>query len=244
MELRENNVLITGGGSGIGFEFARVLVARGNRVMICGRDVGRLARAVDAIPGLLAVQADVATADGRARLLDDALRLLPDLDVLVNNAGIQRRQRFGADTAPWADRAQEIAINFEAPVHLCALFLPHLRQRPGAAIVNVSSGLAFLPVTFAPVYAATKAALHSFSQALRAELRGTAVVVVEIVPPMVNTDLGGSGLHGDGVPVSLFVDDVVGRMLAGEIEIGHGMSDMFRNAGRVELEAIAARLNG
>lgn len=244
MELRANSVLVTGGGSGIGLELARALLARGNHVLVCGRDEKRLSAAVDAVPGLVALQADVSTAPGRERLLADALALAPDLDMLVNNAGIQRRARFGADGAPWAERAQEIAINLEAPIHLTALFLPHLRRRPRAAIVNVSSGLAFLPVTFAPVYAATKAGLHSFTRALRAELKGSGIGVIEIIPPAVNTDLGGAGLHAQGVPVDAFVAAVVERMAAGEAEIGYGPSDLFRTADRRQLEDIAARLNG
>lgn len=244
MDLSGNSILVTGGGAGIGLELARALQARGNRVIICGRDEARLAEAANRVPGLVPLRADVATAAGRERLLADVLALAPDLNMLVNNAGIQRRARFHADTADWAERAQEIAINFEAPVHLASLFLPQLRGRARSAIVNVSSGLAFLPVTFAPVYAATKAALHSFTMALRDDLRDTGVTVAEIIPPMVNTGLGGPGLHNEGVPVDLFVAAVLDRLAAGEVEIGHDMSERFRTASREELAAILSQLNG
>ncbi|WP_176594195.1 SDR family oxidoreductase [Sphingobium sp. EM0848] len=244
MDLSGRNILVTGGGAGIGLALARALHAKGNRVIICGRDEARLGEVVRETPGLIPVRADVATAAGRDALLADALARLPDLDMLVNNAGIQRRAKFHADAADWTERAQEIAINFEAPVHLAALFLPHFLACPGAAIVNVSSGLAFLPVTFAPVYAATKAALHSFTIALRDDLRGTRVKVAEIIPPMVNTGLGGQGLHVAGVPVDIFVKAVVDRLAAGELEIGYDMSEKFRTASREELAGILAQLNG
>jgi len=244
MELSGRSILVTGGGAGIGLALARALLERGNRVVICGRDEARLTAAAGDMPGLVPLRADVATAAGREKLLAEALALAPDLDMLVNNAGIQRRARFHADSADWAERAQEIAINFEAPVHLAALFLPHLLKRERAAIVNVSSGLAFLPVTFAPVYAATKAALHSFTRALRDDLRGTGVSVAEIIPPMVNTGLGGAGLHDDGVPVGQFVAAVLDRLATGELEVGYAMSEHFRTASREELATVLVQVNG
>lgn len=244
MQLQGHQILVTGGGSGIGLELARQLLARGNQVLICGRRKEVLAAAVDANPGLAAIEADVATRAGREQLCRDLRRLAPDLDVLVNNAGIQRRARFATDTADWDARAAELRINLEAPIHLAALLLPQLQAQKSAAIVNVSSGLAFLPVVFAPLYAASKAGLHSFTEALRAELHATAVQVIEIIPPMVNTDLGGAGLHTEGVPVAEFVSAVLARIEQGETEIGHGPSDEFRRASRETLRAIAAQANG
>lgn len=243
MQLAGNSILITGGGTGIGLGLARQLQERGNRVIICGRRAEVLAAAVDAVPGLSAIAADVATEGGRERLLADALQMAPDLNILVNNAGIQRRARFRTDSAGWPARAAELRINLEAPIHLAALFLPQLERQPRAAIVNVTSGLAFLPVAFAPLYAASKAGLHSFTQALRFELQQTSVAVIDIIPPMVDTDLGGSGIHGEGVPVDDFVSAVLARMEAGETEIGYGQSEAFRTAGRAELDAIIRQIN-
>lgn len=243
MQMRSNTILVTGGASGIGLALAERFLALGNRVIVCGRDPDRLAAAQAREPRLEAVRADIATLAARERLAATILDMAPDLNVLINNAGIQRRGSFTADDEAWSVRAAEIAINFEAPVHLIALLLPHLREQANPAIINVSSGLAFLPVRFAPVYAATKAALHSFTVALRAELKDSTVDVVEVVPPMVRTDLGGEGVHGDGVPLDDFADAVVERMAAGDEEIGYGQSETFRKASPEEVRSILAQLN-
>jgi uncharacterized oxidoreductase len=160
----------------------------------------------------------------------------------MNNAGVQRRARF-LDPQPWSERREGIAINLDAPLHLSALLLPHLRQQARAAIVNVSSGLAFVPAVFAPMYSATKAALHSFSMALRQDLSRTPVRVIEIVPPAVNTDLGGALLHTHGVPVDEFADAVMKRIAEGETEVGYGTSEKSRLASRQELDELFRRLS-
>jgi uncharacterized oxidoreductase len=161
--------------------------------------------------------------------------------VLVNNAGIQRRARFAADTTDWSSRYEEIAINLEAPVHLAALVMDHFRARPRTAIINITSGLAFVPAPFAPVYAATKAALHSFTMALRTELEDTPIRVVEIVPPVVDTDLDGFGFHTHGVPAADFADSVMTRVAAGELGVSYGSSETARRASREELDERFAR---
>lgn len=243
MRMSGNSVLITGGGSGIGLALARRFVELGNDVIICGRDIGRLDAAKAQIPAITTLRADLADASQREALVTSVLAIAPKLNVLVNNSGIQRRGSFLADTGTWDERASEIAINLEAPIHLAALLLPHLVARPDATIINVSSGLAFLPLKFAAVYAATKAGLHAFSVALRADLTSS-VRVIEIVPPAVDTDLGGTGLHTDGVPVDTFVNAVMDRIAEGELEIGYGPSDGFRLATRGEIEALLKTFNG
>ncbi|MCM3420234.1 SDR family oxidoreductase [Sphingopyxis alaskensis] len=244
MELAGNTILVTGGASGIGLALAQRFLASGSDVIICGRDGDRLEAARSANPGLHILQADLARQADRERLARSVVDAYPNLNILVNNAGIQRRGRFRDDAAPWADRSAEIAINLEAPIHLASLLLPHLETKLRACIINVTSGLAFIPMVFAPVYAATKAAMHSFSQALRAELADSSVTVVEIIPPAVKTDLGGAGLHDDGVPVDEFADAVMARLATEESEIGHGMSDHFRTATRDQLATLYRRLNG
>ena len=116
----------------------------------------------------------------------------------------------------------------EAPIHLALLLTPHLRQQARPAIVNVTSGLSFAPAAFAPIYCATKAALHSFTLSLRHQLAPIGIAVLEIVPPAVNTDLGGPGLHTFGVPVDDFADSVMARLAAGEQEVGYGTSEQAR----------------
>ncbi|MBD2168884.1 SDR family NAD(P)-dependent oxidoreductase [Calothrix sp. FACHB-156] len=236
MQLSHNTVLVTGGGSGIGLAIAKYFLDAGSQVIICGRRADKLAEAGAMHPGLETRVADIADATGREELIAWMIAKHPDFNLLVNNAGIQRRERFATDTAQWSSRQQEIAINLEAPIHLASLVLEHFRAQPQAAIINISSGLAFVPALFAPVYAATKAALHSFTMSLRAELDDTSIQVVEIIPPAVNTDLGGTGIHTSGVPVDEFVNSVMARVAAGELEVGYGSSEAARRASREQLD--------
>jgi uncharacterized oxidoreductase len=242
MKIGGSTVLVTGGATGIGFALAQRLARAGSQVVVCGRREEALRAAKQKVPELETLVVDVGREADRAALAAQVVERFPRLNVLVNNAGIQRRARFADDAAPWSERREEIAINFEAPVHLTALLLPHLRKQPDAAVVNVSSGLAFVPAVFAPVYCATKAALHSFSVSLRHELERASVEVIEIVPPAVDTDLGGRGLHNFGVPLGEFTDAVMAALERGEREIGFGFSDQARNASRTELDAMAERM--
>ncbi len=244
MDMTGNTILVTGGGGGIGLALAQRFLANGNEVIICGRDRARLEDAQRAFPRLHVLRADIADPTDREQLIESAIEAHPALNILVNNAGIQRRERFRTDNACWNDRAAEIAINLEAPIHLASLIFPHLATKSRASIINVTSGLAFIPVAFAPVYAATKAAMHSFTLSLRAELADGPVKVVEIIPPAVNTDLGGSGLHDDGVPLDEFADAMIARLRDGETEIGYGPSDHFRTATRDQLAVLYKQLNG
>ena len=243
MNLSDNTVLVTGGASGIGLALAARFLQAGSTVIMCGRRADKLAEAQQQYPGLYTHVANVSNATGRAALAAWATAAFPNLNVLVNNAGIQNRLSFADETAAWETRREEIAINFDAPVHLAALLVPHLRQQPGAAIINVTSGLAFAPMAMMPVYCATKAALHSFTLSLRHELAGVGVQVLEIVPPAVNTDLGGPGLHTFGEPVDAFADSVMARLAAGEQEVGYGSSEQSRFASRAELDAAFQQMN-
>jgi uncharacterized oxidoreductase len=128
-------------------------------------------------------------------------------------------------------------------VHLSRLFIPHLLKQNPAAIVNVTSGLGFAPMSIAPVYSATKAALHSFTLSLRHQLTGTPIQVVEIIPPVVNTDLGGAGIHTYGVPVAEFADAVMARLAAGDPEVAYGFAEQASRASRSELDQMFTRMN-
>ena len=191
MNLSGNTVLITGGGTGIGLALAEALAGRGNRVIICGRRRERLQEAKKRLPGVHARVCDVSVARSRRALVDWLLSEFKDLNILVNNAGIQRPVDFLRGPRDLSDADDEVATNLTAPIHLSALLIPHLRRKKEAAIVNVSSGLAFTPLAAVPVYCATKAALHSFSLSLRHQLRDTSIRVFEVAPPMVATELSG-----------------------------------------------------
>ncbi|MBF9222393.1 SDR family oxidoreductase [Hymenobacter ruricola] len=236
MNLATNTLLLTGGASGIGLALAVRFLRAGSTVIAVGRRADKLAEAQQLHPALITRQCDVADAAERAELVRWATATYPGLNVLVNNAGIQNRVQLAAPGADWDHLRQEIVINVEAPIHLSTLLIPHLREQANAAIINVTSGLSFAPAAFAPIYSATKAALHSFTLSMRHQLQPTGIAVLEIVPPAVNTDLGGPGLHTFGVPVDDFADSVMARLAAGEEEVGYGTSEQARLASRAELD--------
>jgi uncharacterized oxidoreductase len=243
MDLNGNVILVTGGASGIGLALAGRLLAAGSRVIVCGRRESALRAAAEAYPGLVTRVCDLAREEERVALAEWVVREYPETNVLVNNAGIQRRIRLG-EPEPWAATREELAINLDAPIHLTLLLLPHLAARSRPAVVNVTSGLSFAPYVAAPVYSATKAALHSFTLSLRHQLAGTPVRVVEIIPPAVNTDLGGPGLHTFGAPLDTFADAVVARLAAGEEEIAYGTAEERAQAAHQAFDAAFERING
>jgi uncharacterized oxidoreductase len=241
-DLSGRTALVTGGATGIGLAIASRLMKAGSTVIACGRREHALRDAAAAHPGLVTRTCDLAREDDREALVAWVTREHPSLDMLVNNAGIQRRTRL-AEPEPWAETRQEIAINLDAPIHLALALFPHLRARKGT-IVNVTSGLSFAPFVAAPVYSATKAALHSFTLSLRHQLAGTGVRVVEIIPPAVNTDLGGAGLHAFGAPLEPFADEVVARLASGEEEIAYGTAAPRAAAAHAAFDEMFARMNG
>ncbi len=243
MNLDGQTVLITGGASGIGLALARRFHARGNTVIICGRDREKLATAKSGLPGVVTLRADVSEAAGRVDLFRTVTRDFPTLSVLVNNAGIQNQPPPLLQTQDWPAHADEIAINLAAPIHLAMLALPFLAGKPGAAIINVTSGLAFVPMARMPVYCATKAALHSFTLSLRHQAKASGVSVIELAPPAVNTDLGGKGLHDFGEPVDAYADDAFAALAAGALEHGYKFSEVARTADAAGRDAIFARMN-
>ncbi|MBC8083600.1 MAG: SDR family oxidoreductase, partial [Hymenobacter sp.] len=208
-----------------------------------GRRPDKLREAQQRLPGLHTRVCDVGVAAERVALLAWVRTEFPALNVLVNNAGIQNRVPLATDPEAWETRRQELVINLEAPVHLAMLFTAHLREQANPAIINVTSGLAFAPMALAPLYSATKAALHSFTLSLRHQLAATPIRVLEIVPPAVNTDLGGPGLHNFGVPVNDFADSVMARLTAGETEVGYQMSEKLRTSSRPDLDAAFQQMN-
>ena len=242
MDLANNTVLVTGGASGIGLAIAGRFLKAGSEVIICGRRAEKLREAQAAHPDFKTHVADVSTAPGREALAAWIVKEFPQTNILVNNAGIQRRVRL-AESEPWEHTHEEIATNLAAPIHLSRLFIPLLSQRQRAAIINVTSGLSFSPMAAVPVYCATKAALHSYTLSLRQQLKDTPIRVVEIIPPAVDTDLGGPGLHTFGANVNEFADDVMGKIQAGGVEAAYGFAEQASRASRVELDAIFQRMN-
>jgi uncharacterized oxidoreductase len=189
MKLDSNTILITGGTSGIGFEFAKRLVALGNTVLITGRDKEKLERATKALPGVHGFQSDVSDPVSIGRLYQEVAATFPQLNVLINNAGIMRNLDLNNPAVNLTDVAQEVEINLSGTIRMVQQFLPTLKANKHSFIVNVSSGLAFIPFSLSPIYGATKAGIHSYSQALRVQLRGSNVRVIELAPPATGTAL-------------------------------------------------------
>ncbi|WP_079912815.1 SDR family oxidoreductase [Paenibacillus sp. 32352] len=226
MKLSGNTILITGGSTGIGLAFAERFIKAGNRVIVCGRREQVLQKAKEQFPSLITRVIDLDIESERSALFDWVTANYPEVNVLVNNAGIQ--QRFNVLKADarsnWSYFSKEITTNLEAPFHLSMLFAPFLAAKEEAAIINVTSGLAFTPFAIAPIYSATKAALHSFTMSLRHQLSDTSVEVIEVAPPAVNTELGGAGLHTQGEPLDAFADGIFKGLEEGKKEIGYGTS--------------------
>jgi uncharacterized oxidoreductase len=242
MDFKANTVLITGGGSGIGFGLAERFIQAGSQVIICGRREYKLKEAQSKYPQMDIRVCDVAKPAERTALFDWVTQAYPGLNVLVNNAGIQQRIPL-QETPDWEAVSEEVAINFEAPIHLSILFIPHLLKQKRPAIINITSGLSFVPKANVPVYCATKAAMHSFTLSLRHQLSGTPIAVIEIIPPAVDTDLGGKGLHTFGVPLDEFADAVAKQLKKGSIEATYGFSVESSRATREQLEVIFKEMN-
>jgi uncharacterized oxidoreductase len=192
-------------------------------------------------PEIIALQCDVGDARQRRDLAAEVLRRFPDLDVLVNNAGIQRYIDLKKGYDELKSGEDEIAINFVSIVELTALFVGHLMKRPQAAIINVSSGLGFMPMLDTPIYNATKAAIHTYSLVLRQQLKDTSVEVIEIVPPMVDTNLNREGrdsahLKFRGVSLSDYIPTVIKGLEDDADMIFYGDGEKVMSESRVETE--------
>ena len=242
MNISGNTILITGGASGIGKALSVRFLDRGNEVIVCGRRRDVLDRLKSEIPQIHTIESDVSSPEARVALYEMVTGQFPESNVLVNNAGIQRRVDL-TQAEDWDKTRAEIAINLEAPIHLSELFQQHFGRNRPAAIVNVTSGLSFMPLANVPVYCATKAALHSFTLSLRWQLSNSATEVIEIIPPAVDTDLQAPGLHTFGVNVDEFADHVFAGLEKGEIEIAFGTALAASRASRDELDSIYERMN-
>uniref|UniRef100_UPI0035CAA9EE SDR family oxidoreductase n=1 Tax=uncultured Sphingomonas sp. TaxID=158754 RepID=UPI0035CAA9EE len=215
MNISGNTILITGGGSGIGRALAEALQAEGNVVIIAGRRAAALQEVATANPGMETAVLDIADADAIRSFAGDITARFPALDVVINNAGIMIAEDLTADPVDLTDAEATIATNLLGPIRLIAALLPHLKARPSATIMTVSSGLAFVPLAATPTYSATKAAIHSYSQSLRHQLRDTNVAVIEIAPPAVATDLmPGHAENPNSMPLDAYIAETMANLKA------------------------------
>jgi uncharacterized oxidoreductase len=245
-----NTVLITCGATGIGLALAEKFVDAGSEVIVCGRRKSRLQNAKRKLPAIHIRQCDVSVESQRQDLLHWAIAHFPHLNMLVNNAGIQRQMDFTSPTAakPTLAKNDEVMINFYAPIRLCALFTPKLMKRQKAAIINISSGLAFVPIATMPIYCATKAAIHSFTISLRHQLKDTPIRVFEAAPPTTDTELD-HGFAGEkesyrGISAKEVAGAIIEGVRADKQEIIIGEAQELYRAAQHNPEAIFNHLNG
>ena len=226
MNLSNNKILITGGASGIGLGLTERFIQENNQVIICGRREDALKEVSDKFPAVITKVCDLSVEAERIELYKWISENHSDLNVLVNNAGIQNWMDISDDRF-YEKASNEISINVLAPLHLTNLFA---RLKSLNTIINVTSGLAFVQLTKVPVYCATKSFFHSFTISLRHLLKSKNIEVIEIIPPALNTDLGGKGLHNEHPPVSEFINAVFQQLKEGKNELTFGFSEMLSKA--------------
>lgn len=248
MKINGNTILITGGATGIGFALAEAFVREDNEVIICGRREQKLKEAKSKLPQIHTRVCDLSKEKEREALYNWVKSNFKDLNVLVNNAGIQRMVDFKKGISDLSRGENEIDINLTAPIHLSAYFIPDLMKQKESAIINVSSGLAFVQIAFMPIYCATKAAMHSFSLSIRYQLKDTSIKVFEVIPPTVDTELDKGarderGQEDKGIPPSEVAKATLKALEKDEYEIAIGMAQNLRMGGRNNPEKIFQGIN-
>ena len=245
MNLTGNTIVITGGTSGIGLGLAEKFLSLGNKVIICGRRSDRLVELARKHPGLVTKTCDVSDERHRLEFFRWIKTNHPEVNVLINNAGVQFAGTIGSGL-DFTKVKQEIDTNVFAVLHLSDLLAPVLAGKPGATIVNVSSGLGFCPIAFMTVYCGTKAFVHSATMSMRHSLKAKGIEVIEVIPPGVDTELGKerrndpTQSHG-GMPLAEFIDGVFQGLEAGKPEIAVGMAVGLREKGETMFDGMNNR---
>lgn len=227
MKLTGNTILVTGGGSGIGRGLAEAFHKLGNKVIVAGRRKANLADVVRANPGVDFVELDVSNPDSIASVSKELITKYPKLNVLLNNAGVMTLDDV---SKPIDDKllTSQFETNFFGTVRLTSALIEHLKRQESATVLNVSSVLGFVPMAFAALYSATKAALHAYSMGLRYQLRGTSVQVQEIVPPWVQTDLLNSSEEPRAMPLKPFIEQTIAVLGTSDSEVLVEIAKPFR----------------
>ena len=211
MKISGNTVLITGGTSGIGRALAEALHGRGNKVIIAGRRQALLDEITGRNAGMVGIAVDLSNSAAIAEFAESVKSRFPDINILVNNAGISGHEDYTADPIDMTRAYSTIQTNITGVVQLSAALLPTLRAQPQSTLIVTTSGLAFVPYPPGPVYSATKAFMHNWLDALRVQLRKTSVEVLELAPPYVQTELGGPQQASDprAMPLEAYIKEVV-----------------------------------
>ena len=248
MKTQGNTVLITGGATGIGFSLAEAFVKAGNEVVICGRREAKLREAKSKLPQVHVTVCDLSKEDKRRSLYEWVSSNFNEVNTLVNNAGIQRMIDLKKGINELSAGGDEIEVNLKACVHLSALFIPSFLKKKEAVIINVSSGLCFVPIAIMPVYCATKAAIHSFTQSLRHQLRDTSIRVFEVIPPTVDTELdkGARAQRGQedrGIPPIEVAKATMKALESNQYEVLVGTAENLRMGARTNPEQVFQNMN-
>ncbi|KIA93514.1 cytochrome C553 [Flavobacterium sp. KMS] len=239
MELLNNKILITGGASGIGLGLTERFIKENNTVIVCGRRKSVLKELTDKFPTVITRICDLSIEEERINLYKWISENHSDLNVLVNNAGIQ--QWMNVSDEDFFERAKtEIATNIEAPLHLISLFI---NLKSLKTVMNVTSGLSFSPYAKVPVYSATKAFFRSFTLSLRHLLKAKNIEVIEIIPPALNTDLGGIGLHNAAPSVESFIESIFEQLKEGKDQLTFGSSETRANVSAADLKTAFNQMN-
>jgi uncharacterized oxidoreductase len=238
MNLQDNTILVTGGTSGFGFEFASKLIALGNTVIITGRNAEKLSEVKHKLSTVHTIQSDVSKAEDIISLYDQVTQQFPDLNIIINNAGEMRKislhQEHSLD-----DITREIEINLMGPIRMVQQFLPHLKKQKKAVIMNVTSGIALMPFAISPIYGASKSGLRSYTQALRIQLKHTNIKVIELVAPGSSTPLNDKFKNMDGFSADLLMapDKIVDAGINGiknnKDEVYPGIAKLMRVLSRI-----------
>lgn len=238
MKLENNTILITGGTSGFGFEFAAKLIALGNTVIITGRNAQKLEETKRKLPAVHTIQSDVSKAEDIISLYNQITQDFPDLNILINNAGEMRKISLH-EPHPLDDITREIDINLIGPIRMVQQFLPHLKKQKSSVIMNVTSGIALGALPISPIYSASKSGLRSYTQALRVQLKNTDIKVIELVAPGSSTPLNDKFVNEDGFSTSMLmapekiVDAAIKGMQQDMDEIYPGLAKAMRILSRV-----------
>jgi uncharacterized oxidoreductase len=248
MKMSGNTILITGGTSGIGLELVKQLTALNNTIIVTGRDQKKLDKAKAAFPNIHTIKSDVSDPKAITALFEQVTQQFPNLNVVVNNAGIMKSINMHDKGVSLETLTDEIETNLNGPIRMAKQFLPHLKTQAEAAIMNVSSGLAFVPLPLSPVYCATKAAIHSFTLSLRVQLKNTNIKVFELAPPATQTELLGNFDRDDMKDAKIMkVEDMVKVAVKGmecdRYEIRPGQANQLKMMSRIAPEFILKQMS-
>jgi uncharacterized oxidoreductase len=225
MNITNKTILVTGGGSGIGFEIAKQLGEKGNQVIITGRTESKLQQAAAQLKNVTAIAADITDEKSLENLVSKINQDFGGLDILINNAGAASVYNLAQEGNTFQKAKDEFETNFFAILRLTDHLLPVLKTKSEAAIVNVSSVLGFVPASDIATYSASKAALHSYTQSLRFALADTNVKIFELMPPLVNTDFSKDIGGENGIHPSVVADDLIKAFENNEYEVRVGNTE-------------------